>query len=120
MKHWKIICGITGVFLLGMIAGALLTIGVVRRTVARGPEGWKDAIVRRLSWELKLDREQREQLRVIVADAQQEIRTVQKEVQPQVREVLDKSADRVRTMLRPGQRERFDEIVAKQRAKWEQ
>ena len=118
MKNWKAILGVTGIFLLGMLAGGLVTMRVVRHTIARGPDGWRQAIVRRLSIELRLDREQRAQLGTIVRDAQEELKGVHAQVQPQVREVLDHAETKARAMLNPRQREKFDEIVAKQRAKW--
>ena len=90
MKNWKAILGVTGVFVLGILAGGLLTLGIVHRVVSRGPEGWRQAIVRRLSWELRLNAEQRDQLRVIVADAQQEIKVVQKQVEERGEEVIEK------------------------------
>ena len=62
MKHWKIILGILGIFLLGMIAGGLLTLRIEHRLFAKGPDAWARLVIRRLSFELRLDANQRAQL----------------------------------------------------------
>jgi len=114
MKSWKSIVGIIAVFLLGIIAGGLLTAGIIRhRFRHRG-----DVIVRQLSWRLHLDGDQRAQLKVIVADAESQIRAIRQQVQPQVALVLSQSEDRVRLILRPDQVEKFNQIVAERQARW--
>ena len=75
-------------------------------------------IVRRLSWELRLDRAQRDQLRVIVAEGQGEMKVLRKQIQPQVEDLLTRSEVKVRAMLRPDQVEKFDKLVAERKARW--
>jgi periplasmic protein CpxP/Spy len=119
MKNWKAIAGVLLVFVLGVAAGTFGTLGVIRhRWMHRGPQAMADFIVRRLSWELRLDTTQRDQLRVIVTDSQQETRTVRKQVQPQIEEILDRADAKVRAILRPDQREKFDRLVAERKEKW--
>lgn len=114
MKSWKSIVGITAVFLLGILAGGLLTAGIIRhRFRHRG-----DVIVRQLSWRLRLDESQRDQLRLIVADAEQQIRVLRQQIQPQVDTVLTQAEAKVRLILTPDQVEKFDKIVAERQAKW--
>jgi Spy/CpxP family protein refolding chaperone len=114
MKSWKAIVGITAVFLLGVLAGGLLTAGIIRhRFRHRG-----DVIVRRLSSKLDLDETQREQLRVIVTDAEEQIRVLRQQVQPQVETVLTQAEAKVRLILTPDQIEKFNKIVAERHAKW--
>ena len=120
MKHWKTILGITGIFILGMMAGSLLTIKTGRRFIERGPEGRLQVIERRLTRRLDLDDAQREQLRKIVRNARQEFKTARENTQPQVRTILDKSENQVRAILRPGQLEKFDKLMAERKAKWQQ
>ena len=118
MKNWKAIVGVILVFVLGMLAGGLVTGKVLQRRFRQGPAAVSEAIVRRLSVSLRLDQQQREQLRVIVHDAQQEMEAVRKQVQPQFAEVFDHAEGQVREILRPEQREKFDKIAAESRAKW--
>lgn len=110
MKNWKAIVGVLLVFVLGMMAGGLGTIGVIRhRLVTRG---FSDVIVRRLSWELRLDAGQRQQVRIIVSEAQQEMRPVRERV-------FENAESKIRAALRPDQQAKFDELVAKsKRIQW--
>jgi hypothetical protein len=114
MKSWKSIVGITAVFLLGILAGGLLTAGIIRHRFRHRGE----TIVRELSWKLRLDETQRDQLRVIVTDAEQQIRVLRRQIQPQVDTVLTQAEAKVRLMLRPDQIEKFDKVVAERHAKW--
>jgi Spy/CpxP family protein refolding chaperone len=120
MKKWKAVVGVVVVFLLGMAAGSLITFGVTRQMFqwGHGPQARTDFIVRKLSWELWLDGQQREQLRSIVQDAQQEMKPVRQQVRPQVEAILDRADAKVRAILRPNQIEKFDKLVAERKAKW--
>jgi uncharacterized protein YneF (UPF0154 family) len=119
MKNWKAIIGVLLVFVLGMVAGGLVTLGVIRHQLGtRGPQAMVNFVVRRLSWELRLDAAQREQLRTIVADTQQEIRTARRQVQPQIEQTLAKTEERIRAMLRQDQQEKFDKLLAERKGHW--
>ena len=121
MKNWKAIAGIVLVFVLGMLAGGLVTVGVIRHKLMTNPsQAVANAVVRRLSWELRLNAAQREQLRGIVAEAQGQIKLVRREIQPEVAKILDDAVAKVRATLRPEQQAKFDRIVAERRAKWAQ
>ena len=120
MKNWKAILSVIAVFLLGTLAGSLITFGVLRQLfpLGRGPQAKADFIVRKLSWELWLDAPQREQLRAIVQDGQQEMKPVRQQMHPQVEAILDVADMRIRAILRPNQVEKFDKLVAERKAKW--
>ena len=118
MKNWKAIVGALLVFLLGMAAGTLGTVGLARhRWMQRGPRVMADFVVRRLSWKLRLDHAQRNQLRIIVDEGWQEMKAVQAQVRPQVEGVLSNSEAKVRLILRPDQQEKFDKLIAERKAK---
>jgi Spy/CpxP family protein refolding chaperone len=120
MKNWKAIAGVLLVFVLGVAAGAFGTLGVIRhRWMHRGPQAMADFVVRRLSWELRLDTTQRDQLRNIVTDSQQQMRTVHKQFQPQIEDILNHADVQVRAILRPDQQEKFDKLVAERKEKWQ-
>jgi Spy/CpxP family protein refolding chaperone len=120
MKRWKAIAGVLLVFVLGMIAGGLVSLGVIRHQWrTRGQGAMTDFIVRRMSWRLRLDPTQREQLRAIVKEGQQEIQAVRKQVQPQVDEIFSRSDAKVRAILRPDQQARFDALVAERKERWQ-
>ncbi len=118
MKNWKAVVGALLLFLLGMAAGVLGTVGMVRhRWMQRGPRVMADFVVRRLSWELRLDRAQRSQLHAIVNNGWQEMKAVHEQVRPQVEGILSNSEAKVRLILRPDQLEKFDKLIAERKAK---
>ena len=122
MKNWKAIVGVIAIFVLGGLAGSITTIALVRHRLAHGhgSQMMADLIVRRLSWELRLDRTQREQLRAVVAEGQQEMKVVRKQIQPLIEDLLSRSEAKVRVLLRPDQQEKFDKLVAERKARWAQ
>jgi len=118
MKNWKAIVGALLVFLRGVAAGVLGTAALVRHQwMHRGPRIMTDFAVRRLSWKLRLDREQRRQLRIIVNQGWQEMKTVREQVRPQMEQILSNSETKVRLILRPDQQEKFDKLIADRKAR---
>lgn len=119
MKKWRAIVGVILVFLLGALAGTLVTFTICHHRAESGfreePGRMRDFVVRRLSRELHLDQAQVEQLRTIVQETHVEIRNVRRQFRPQIEEILTRSQDRVRTILRPDQREKYERIIADQR-----
>jgi hypothetical protein len=123
MKKWKAITTIVIVFLLGVLAGALVTHKVCQQridTVIKGePGSMSKFIVRRLNQELHLDGAQLEQLRAIVQETHGEMKKVRRQFRPQIEEILMRSQDRIRAILRPDQREKYEKIIAERRKKHE-
>ena len=115
MKNWKAIVGVVAVFVLGAFAGSLTTVGIIRHRFHHGQAGqvMADRIVRKLSWDLRLDATQREQLRAIVNDGQKEMHALR----PQIETILTRSETKVRAILRPDQQEKFDKLVAERKAR---
>ena len=120
MQKWKAILGVLAVFLLGMIAGGLITFGVIRQMfqLGHGPQARTDFLVRKLSWDLRLDAQQRQQLRAIVQEGQQDMKPLRQQMHPQVEAILDRADAKIRAILRPNQVGKFDELVAERKAKW--
>jgi len=123
MKRWKTILSVLMVFVLGAVAGALVTHGIyqqrIERILADEPKSMREFIVQRLSHELHLDAAQVEQLRIIVKDTRAEMRNVRRQFRPQIEEILARSQDKVRAILRPEQLEKYEMIVAKHKKRRE-
>ncbi len=121
MKKWKAIISIIVVFLLGSLAGALVTHEIYQHRIEsffRG-ESKRELIVRRLGHELNLDTAQSAQLRVIVKETDAEIKNVRKQIRPQIEEILESSQNRVRAILRPDQLEKYEKIIAERKKRRE-
>lgn len=123
MKNWKAIAGVCLVFILGMMAGGLVTAGFVqnriRHFIAGGPDAVSELIVHRLSRELRLDAAQRAQLESIVRGTREEIKGIRRGVQPRIDQTLGSAEQQVRSILRPAQIKKFDQIVSRARNKWQ-
>jgi hypothetical protein len=121
MKKWKAIISIIIVFLLGSLAGALITHEIYQHRIEsfiRG-EPKSELIVRRLSHQLNLDAAQLSQLRVIVEETYAEIKNVRKQIRPQIEAILVSSQNRVRAILRPDQLEKYEKIIAERKKRRE-
>ena len=121
MKKWKAIISIIVVFLLGSLAGALVTHEIYQHRIEsfmRG-EPKRELIVRRLSHELNLDAAQLSQLRVIVKETYAGIKNVRKQIRPQIEAILESSQSRVRAILRPDQLEKYEKIIAERKKRRE-
>ena len=122
MKNWKAILGVVIVFALGMTAGAFLTGAVAARRLHRVLHGQTaftaQEITRRLSWRLRLDAAQREQMLPLVQAAQAQITDARSQCQPKVLAALDDFDVKARVVLRPDQLEKFDKLIADRKAKW--
>jgi len=119
MKRWKSILGVLLVFLLGALAGAAVVHRVDRQNVEAVLEGrggaTVDLVVRRLTRSLDLDTAQMDQVRAIVTETRREIVEIRKPVHAQVMASIEISRARIRAILRPDQREKFDRIQADRR-----
>jgi|APFre7841882630_1041343.scaffolds.fasta_scaffold01166_9 flagellar basal body-associated protein FliL len=121
MKKRKAIISIIVVFLLGSLAGALITHEIYQHRIEsfiRG-EPKRELIVRRLSHQLNLDAAQLSQLRVIVEETYDGIKNVRKQIKPQIEAILESSQNRVRAILLPDQLEKYEKIIAERKKKRE-
>ena len=123
MRGWKVIVSVVLIFVLGGIAGALVMRGIDQQkieSIMKGESGMtREVIVTRLNQKLNLDAVQLEQLRTIVRETHAQMRSVRKQYRPQIEEILQRSQDRVRTILRPDQLETFNKIVAERKKRHE-
>jgi Spy/CpxP family protein refolding chaperone len=122
MKNWKIILGITGVFLLGMVAGALVMYRIDQKRLKmflRGGPMANEMIVRRLGNELQLTADQRQQVLKIVQDTQFKLREARQKPDPKFRLILQDMEQRIRNILTPEQQAKYDVLMAERKAKWQ-
>ena len=119
MKNFKAIAGILLVFLLGAAGGALVTHMIhearLERFISGGHRMREDVIVERLTTKLDLDGRQQEQVRGIVHETHDGIRQARSSIHPQIEALLTAGQDRIKLVLRPDQREKFDKIIAERK-----
>jgi len=119
MRGWKAIVSVVLIFVLGAMAGALAMHRVDQQkieSIMRGETGMtREFIVTRLNRALNLDAAQVQELRVIVRATHAEMRGVRNQYRPQIQEILQRSQDKVRSILRPDQLETFNGLVAERK-----
>lgn len=122
MRTLKRILGVLLIFFFGVFVGAVVTgagaMQKLRETLMGGPEAVMDVVVKRLDRELKLDDEQKRKLQGIVDDARIQLRQSHEQIRPQVEATLREAEERTRAILYPAQVKKFDDIIARSRAKW--
>ena len=102
-------------FGLGIVGGAV-GFGVYHARVGdwRSPEGaarFQDRIVLRLTKELDLRSEQRQQVEAVLREAGQEFTRLRDEIGPRFREIRDRSKARIRAVLDAAQQTKFDTVA---------
>ena len=124
MKNWKSIAGVCLVFVLGAVGGGLVTARVIHKRIQHvlqgGPQAINEIIVNRLSQKLDLDPAQRAKLKTIVTESHDQIKSVRRQIAPQIKDILSDSGKKIRGILNPDQEKKFDDVIAKNRARFEQ
>lgn len=117
MAKLKIISGVVLIFILGAISGALGTYIFYETRVEPykkgGHERRHEVIMKRLSRQLDLDREQYDQVGAVMQEISSEIRLVRAQYRPQIETILEQGQEKIRKILRPEQREKYEKIIAK-------
>ena len=114
MNRFKGWLGVAGIFLLGMLAGAALSLTLLRRMHQRNtatPERAAEFFAKRLRSELRLDAEQQRQLAPIVEETKQQLRDNFREIQPRNELIWRKAMEKVRALLRADQTAKFDDFI---------
>ena len=122
MKNWKAILGLILIFASGMAVGGLLTARIIetriRHFLQSGPDAVAAFVETRLNRDLDLDPAQRQEIARIIARARQTLSETRREAQPKVDEAFKQAEHDIRTLLKPDQIARYDQIVARAKARW--
>jgi Spy/CpxP family protein refolding chaperone len=111
-------------FLLGAATGAL-GLGIYQaRTGWWGPRRdaarFQQFVLKRLTRELDLRTDQRQQVEAILRESGEEFARLREEIRPRFREIRSRTRDRIRALLDPGQQERFEALTQQweRQAEW--
>ncbi len=113
MKKWRLIGGVTLVFVLGMLAGSLGTYLTQRQwsdRFWRDPSARRAAFLDRLTRELRLSDAQRQEFKGIVEDVDNRVGVLIREKRSGIRKILDESFARMKERLDPDQQSRLAEL----------
>lgn len=109
MKKWKAIIGVVLVFVLGAAAGGLITLKMCRHGMWQRPS--VEAVVHKMDRKLGLDPQQKTQIEAVMRDARQEMQSVREEAKPRIDKIMADTEDKVRAILRPDQRSKYEEML---------
>jgi Spy/CpxP family protein refolding chaperone len=106
------------VFLLGAALGGMLGYVFAHRsyaalTPAQSEQAKKQQKVDRLTQELSLSNDQRQQLDVIITDVQAQYKAIRKSTDPQMAEARQAGRERIRAILTPEQKPKFEAFLQK-------
>ncbi|HEX4545057.1 MAG TPA: hypothetical protein VH110_01770 [Candidatus Acidoferrum sp.] len=104
------------VFLLGAALGGMLGYVFAHHTTMAAPAQITDAEkraqkVQRLTEELNLRADQQTQLEAIIASVQAEYKAIHQSTDPQIDQARQKGRERIRAILTPEQRPKFEEFL---------
>ncbi len=120
MKSLKCISCILFIFILGIACGALVIRIVYKSRMEmflRGDrKGREDILLNRLNRKLDLDDRQQEQARAIVEKTHQEIDKIREKFHPQMEAVMASSRAEMSRILKPDQRQKFEQFILKHKA----
>ncbi len=126
MKRWKVWLGVAVIFVSGLAIGSLgtgLVIGLgVKRMVRRVTAGDTSIITRvvmmKMRRDLRLSREQRREIRPVVAAAIDRIRRLHDTLRPKIEREIAKAVTVINRHLTPKQQRRLSDRLKLLRAHW--
>ncbi len=116
MKKWRLIAGVTLVFILGVMAGSVGTRLYQRNWAERfwkDPAARKTLILKRLTRELGLREEQKQEFKTIIEDVDQKMEGRHRENRAAIRSILQEGFSRMMERLDPAQQEKLKELKAR-------
>jgi hypothetical protein len=106
------------VFLLGGIAGAVSRYLYCERVKASVPKTIPrvEDVVERMAGILKLDAQQKIEIKVIIGESRNRYRELSRQFRPQYEKIVQESDNRIRALLRDDQKPLFEEFIKKFKA----
>ncbi|MDB6128624.1 MAG: hypothetical protein JWM35_2520 [Verrucomicrobia bacterium] len=123
-KPWKVVLAFLGVFVAGILSGAMLGVRFGRHLMppanhASAGQNFGPQIMKRLEDQLELTPDQAKQIQPIVERAQVEVQRLRKENVREVTKAMDQMHTEVSALLTPEQRVKLEELRKKFRERSE-
>jgi Spy/CpxP family protein refolding chaperone len=114
MKKWKLIIGLALVFLLGVLAGSMGT-GLYLKHLFPHPKGdpsqLRAFMLKRFSQRLDLTEEQRDHFASIMDQVGEQLEEHFRKTHSEIGDIIEPGFSRMKEVLNPDQKERFDELI---------
>jgi Spy/CpxP family protein refolding chaperone len=123
MKRFRGCLMVAFIFLCGFLVGGFLGLafgwmGFFHKIVKGGPGAIREVVMERAAHDLKLKPEQKARVKEIVDETGTELATATAEVRPKIEEIMGRNQERIREVLDPKQRQKFDQFVSEGRRRW--
>lgn len=119
MKSSKAIAGVVLVFVLGILCGILATHLMynyrIESILSGRAQTREEVIVNRLDRKLGLDKKQEKQVRAIIHETHEQIKVLRNQLRPQTETIIEKAQAKITTVLTPGQRTRYEQMIAERK-----
>lgn len=119
MKRWRLWVGLIVLFvsgvLIGFWGGGYAEKRIIVQRLEAPPEDRDKLIMRRLTRWLDLSEEQQREIAPIVKQAQTDLEAEWAQHLPKVQEIRQESTDEIRKLLTPGQQEKYDRYLERQK-----
>jgi hypothetical protein len=124
VKRLRGCLGVVLIFGLGLIVGGFLGfaagwVGFFHKVVKGGPVAVREVLFQRANDDLRLDFGQKEEVQALLRETSKELDEITAAVRPAVEEALGKAEQRMRALLKPTQRTKFDNFMNDARRKWQ-
>jgi Spy/CpxP family protein refolding chaperone len=130
-KTWQVVLATIAIFVAGAVAGGATAVGFLRWRGSRVPAGLSGGpasrpnrveqfgpqLMRNFANQLDLTEEQRMRIMPIVRRTAGQLARERREVQLATALAIERMQDEIADQLTPGQRDKFEELIAKQRAR---
>jgi Spy/CpxP family protein refolding chaperone len=123
MKKWRLVAGVTLVFILGVMAGSVGTRLYQRSWAERfwkGPAARKTLILNRLTRELGLTETQKQEFKAIIEEMDQKMEGRHRENRLAIRSILEEGYARMMERLDPIQQEKLKDLKARRQERLKQ
>jgi len=124
-KPWKVIVAFLGVFVFGAVFGGFLSLRMAPRFIdnarPRGPaplEQFSPQMFKRLADRLELTAEQKEKIRPILRQTEEEMRKVRQSGMRESMAVADRMHDQVAALLTAEQKTKLETLKRELRERW--
>jgi Spy/CpxP family protein refolding chaperone len=133
VKTWQVVLATMAIFVAGLVSGAATAFGVVRWVANHRPliaaqyisrpgqmQQFGPQLMRAFANKLDLTDDQKAAIDPIVKRTAQQLGRERREVQLSTAVAIEKMEDEIADVLTPGQRVKFEEMIAKQRERLQQ
>jgi len=122
MNKWKVWLIIASVFVSGVVIGVVGNQFYWRHTVRgmlhQGPGAVRNVIMKKLTAELNLTKDQQEEVEDILEETQFQLQQLRARYHPEMEEIINNGVATMKTRLTPEQQKKLDALYEKVKMRW--